>query len=461
MKAVISYSSAKNKPLIMTKRIKNKWRFHTLISILYLSIILAGSCKKIDLEKLHENITHVRTLEEAQELLKETIDSLDNIYPYLIITTALYSDEAVYNGSNSIWKQFQSHDIKSDNAINSRIWFTGYKIIDNAAILMRDVENFEEESIEQDNIVGQAKTIWAFTHLLLTNLYGDIPMLWEPLKQGDNPGMYDKETLYEGIIEYLGYAIDYLYESDISDNTVINKNAAKALLARAYLYNKQWTEASQAADEIITSGDYSLCENYQEAFIKNKNPEVIWKLDYNSGNKNMLGYYGYPADSGGIFEYAPYEGQTNAYELTDLRKLFAITWANSTGFISKYRNPSTGDFDIPVIRYSEILLIAAEAALKSGNSATSLEYINEVRERAKRNPYEGVSLEDIEPIILKERQCELAYECHRWFDINRKGMAGDIIGSIDDDFTTGKHELWPMPQKALDENPNLIQNPGY
>lgn len=445
----------------MKKRTKSTGQFHAVISILCL-LILANSCKKIEFEKLHENIKYVHTIKEAQDLLKETLDSLDNLYPYLIITTALYSDEADYKGSNSMWAQFKNHEIDPNNDINSNIWFTGYKIIDNAAIIMRDVENFKEGSVEQDNIVGQAKAIWAFTHFLLMNLYGNIPMLWEPLKPGDNPDMYDKTTLYEGIIEYLGYAIDYLYESNTSDNTVINKNIVKALLARVYLYNEQWDSAYAKAYDIIQSGDYSLCPLYQEAFTKNINPEIIWKLDYNSSYKNMLGYYGYPADSGGIFEYAPYEGLINAFELTDLRKLYSITWANSSpGFISKYRNPSTGDFDIPVIRYSEILLIAAEAALELGDDIASLEYINEVRERAKRNPYTGdIQQEDIKPIILNERQCEFAFECQRWFDISRNEMAEEIIGQLDADFNSSK-VLWPIPQKALDENPNLYQNPGY
>jgi hypothetical protein len=111
---VISYSLVRNKQLIMKKRTKSTGQFHAVISILCL-LILANSCKKIEFEKLHENIKYVHTIKEAQDLLKETLDSLDNLYPYLIITTALYSDEAVYNGSNSMWAQFKNHEIDPNN----------------------------------------------------------------------------------------------------------------------------------------------------------------------------------------------------------------------------------------------------------------------------------------------------------------------------------------------------------
>ena len=443
----------------MKKPIRKRWQFISTMAVLCFAM-LAGSCKKIDFEKLHEeNIKHIQTYDEAWDMLKETYDLFkglpagdDNFYPYMLISTALYSDEALYMGSDPQWAQFADRYIISDNQLCSTIWFTGFKIIDNANILIRDVENFEEENAEQYNIVGQAKAIWAFTHFLLMNLYGNIPLVYDPLLPGYYPEISSKSDLYDAIIEYLNYAVEYLSEYGTSDNTIINVNVAKALLARVYLYDEQWTKAYQTAEDIIMSGAYLLCEDYQDAFLKDHNPEIIWKLDYNTNNKSILGYYAYPADSGGIYMYAPNEDQTYFCDLTDRRRLFSVSWANSDFFITKYRNPTTGDFDIPVIRYPEILLMAAEAALNSGNTTISLVYFNQVRERAKRQSYPSITKED----ILREYQCEFAYEGHRWFDINRMGMAQILFSDL-----TPTKNIWPIPQEALDENPSLHQNPGY
>ena len=451
--------------------IKNKSKLLPAISFLCF-IILAYSCKKLDLEKVHENLKTVKTYEEARILLKETYDlfkgvkeiekdgdSLKNFYPYLLLTTALYSDEAVLNGSNTSWQQFENRDIKPDNPVSTNIWFLGYKIIDNASILIRDVENFEEDSYDQDNIIGQAKAIWAFTHFLLMNLYGNITLSTQPLIPGDYPEMADKAALNEAIIEYLGYSIDYLSAYNISDNTIINKNVAKVLLARVYLYNEQYDSAYQKAYDIMQSEDYSLCSHYRDAFINNENPEIIWKLDYNSSNKNMLGYNCYPADSGGIFEYAPNNPQLKAFDESDTRKVYCVNSIDTTYFISKYRGQSSGDFDIPMIRYSEVLLIAAESQLQLGNSSSALEYYNEIRERAGLQALASPGDLTID-ILLQERMCEFAYEGQRWFDINRCDKAVEIISQYNSGFGEN-NELWPIPQKAINENPNLYQNPGY
>jgi hypothetical protein len=438
----------------MINMIRNK--SNLLPGILLLCIImLVYSCKKIDMEKLHEERETVNTIEEARILLKETYDlikgvngieingdSAKNFYPYLLLTTALYSDEAIFNGSNSSWQQFEDRNIMQDNPVIANIWFTGYKIIDKANILIADVESFES-SDERDNLLGQAKAIW------------HIPLVSNPIMPGEYLPAVSQSELYDFIIEDLHYSIDMLPGIDTSDNTIFNRDAAKALLARIYLYTEQWQEALTYAEDIINSGNYSLCTQYGEAFINNENFEIIWKLDYDINNKNNLGYYCYPVESGGVFEYAPHNAQISAFEESDTRKDYCIS-SNSTDFISKYRNPASGDFDIPVIRYSEVLLIAAESANMMGNQTEALAYLNLVRTRAGIAPLTSVTPDD----ILHERQCELAFEGHRWFDINRLDKAAEIIGPLDADFSE-TNELWPVPQQAINENPNLIQNPGY
>ena len=225
------------------------------------------------------------------------------------------------------------------------------------------------------------------------------------------------------------------------------------------MYTQQWQDALEYANKIIQSGLYTLDTNYSEAFLNTSSKEIIWKLDYRSSNDiNVLGYYTFPADSGGIFEYRPANEQINAFEANDKRKSYCINSIDDICFIAKYKDPAEGKFDIPLIRYSEIVFIAAEAQHQLGDRSSASDHINVVRSRAE---LQNLPVDDItSDTILHELMCEFAYEGHRWLDINRYDKATEIIGKTDNDFL--EHQLlWPIPQEALDKNMNLVQNPGY
>ncbi len=138
-------------------------------------------------------------------------------------------------------------------------------------------------------------------------------------------------------------------------------------------------------------------------------------------------------------------------------------------------NFENGPLDTKVIRYADVLLWAAEAHLKAGgNQAKALEYVNRIRERARNisSPASAVPA-DLASITLEElyneRRRELAFECHRFFDLVRWGLAAEKLngmqtrkGNFTIEFEAGKHEYLPIPQIAITESGGLIyQNPGY
>ena len=128
-----------------------------------------------------------------------------------------------------------------------------------------------------------------------------------------------------------------------------------------------------------------------------------------------------------------------------------------------------------MIRYAEVLLIAAEAAVELGNNADATMYINMVRARARaggswKNTGPSSEPADITGTVtiddvLEERRFELAFECKRWYDIARRkigdqvysasGLEGAKPAFTDDDY------LMPLPGDEIERNPNLTQNPGY
>ncbi|MBD5220658.1 MAG: RagB/SusD family nutrient uptake outer membrane protein [Bacteroidales bacterium] len=166
-----------------------------------------------------------------------------------------------------------------------------------------------------------------------------------------------------------------------------------------------------------------------------------------------------------------YCGWKNRYEWSDV----SMNWGGWSPF------PAT---NFRYMRYAEVLLRAAEAHLNggSGGAAKALQYVNEVRRRAKAQEYTSIDMDKIK----LECQVELCMEGQRFMDLVRWGDAydelkdqGKNIEQLDIDangkwiltpdaasnpsygFQKGRNELLPYPKQEMDQNPNIVQNPGY
>ncbi|MFA7471464.1 MAG: RagB/SusD family nutrient uptake outer membrane protein, partial [Spirosomataceae bacterium] len=131
-----------------------------------------------------------------------------------------------------------------------------------------------------------------------------------------------------------------------------------------------------------------------------------------------------------------------------------------------YNNHST---NMPLIRYADVLLSYSEA-INAINGPTAEAYygLNRIRTRAGLEPLSGLSKEAFFEEIVMERARELFCEGVRWFDLKRWGL----LKRAEDRGETGvniegirvvlpKHSVFPFPQREIDANPNLKQNPGY
>ena len=125
-----------------------------------------------------------------------------------------------------------------------------------------------------------------------------------------------------------------------------------------------------------------------------------------------------------------------------------------------------------MLRYSDILLIYAEAANLAEGSPSQKAYdaLNEVRRRAGLPELSGLTAKQFDDAVLDERNWELAFECNRWFDLCRNNKVEQYLNGIDNRDSgrirqvrqfDGNSYLLPIPQTALDQNTNLEQNPGY
>jgi hypothetical protein len=119
-----------------------------------------------------------------------------------------------------------------------------------------------------------------------------------------------------------------------------------------------------------------------------------------------------------------------------------------------------------IIRYADILLIAAEAHNENGDPGQALEYLNMVRTRA-RGDNESIlpdrtetDRDTLRQLIWDERRHELAFEQIRYFDLIRQGRMEEVLGPLG--FTPGKNELLPIPQQEIDlSEGKMTQNPNW
>jgi hypothetical protein len=160
------------------------------------------------------------------------------------------------------------------------------------------------------------------------------------------------------------------------------------------------------------------------------------------------------------------DGQTPDQTLDDQNNVIEIECYSQKVWTPGTNVPTQFDYNRRLIRYADVLLMAAEASNENGNSAQALIYLNKIRERARQG--NAAILPDItetnkdalRDLILKERRVELALEGHRFWDLVRTGKAEAVLGPLG--FVKGKSELLPIPQTERDLTQNRIgQNPNW
>ena len=390
-----------------------------------------------------------------------------------------------------------------ENDVLTRIWQWLYEGVNRANYMEENKPNIEFDG--KESLYGEVYFLRAYYYFELVKFFGDVPLFTEfRLTAGDSGNLVrsPKEEVYAQIELDLQNAIAVLPNSQAEAGRV-NKYTAYALLGKVLLYQDKFTEAASTFDNII--GVYSLLGDYGTQFLRfgENGPESVFEIQYT--NTSNWYDWGCPQCSEGNYgiimngprgwngpEYAqgwsfnvPTEDFYNSYHPQDLRRDATIlnieefataTGAsytegyNHTGFFNNKYIPRAGESggqielnyltNYRIIRYADVLLMAAEAYNRSGiNDNLALSFLNQVRIRAfdddefELNNLSGANLTNA---IWEERKFELAMEGHRFFDLVRTNQAFSVIPG----FVQGKHEVFPIPQQEIDIS-GLTQNPGY
>jgi hypothetical protein len=380
-------------------------------------------------------------------------------------------------------------------------WQMHYKTITIANIAIERIPGISMDATLRTRLVNEAKFLRALMYFDLVRMFGDVPLVTRE-EEDLKPPRAPAADVYDLVISDLtaAEALPASYPAGNGKGRATS-GAAKSILSKVYLTRKEYDKAAAKAMEVISSNQYQLWEDFADVFkLTSRNgKEAIFSVGFGDGGGAIsfweVGQFNVRLLPRELTEEGVENSQGwqiptlhlyNSYESEDRRR--AVTFVtevhNKNGtttqirpYIQKYWDrlaepKANGSFnDFPVIRYADVLLIYAEAANESGNTAAAHEYINKVRKRARFNgttelnvlpDYVGLTQEQFRDAVLKERRMEFVAEGQRWFDLVRTGTLQTLVplakpGVVPQE----KHYLLPIPQRERDLNDQLTQNEGY
>ncbi len=370
--------------------------------------------------------------------------------------------DVVFGGTFTTLDELWRKTITTSNVDVRDTWLDSYNTINRTNNVLANIEKVS--TANRNRFEGQARFIRGSLYFELVKLYAKsfndgapasnlgVPIVLTPtgtVGEADSRARNTVAEVYAQVLDDLTKAEALLPATQSAGTGFATKGAAQAMLARVYLQQQNFAAARDAANRVITSNTFSLASTFAGAFT-DASAESIFKIVVTDqdGANGLNTYYGSTRNSGrGDIRVQIKFRQL--YGATDGRGQFFTTVGNNV-FTSKY-NDRFGD--VPVIRLAEMYLVRAEAnqRLNSTTGATPLADVNAIRTRAGATPLTAVTLAD----ILLERRLELAFEGQQIADIKRTaGVVGTTAYSAN-------NLVLPIPQREIDTNKKLVQNPGY
>jgi hypothetical protein len=388
---------------------------------------------------------------------------------------ALSSDELYRPLPLASEDAFTTNTLTSQNTACNVLYSLAYMLIYQANLAREQLTGSKtvSPSVKQQ-LTGEADVVRAFFYFYLVNLYGDVPLV-TTTEYSTNAVLprTPSAAVYQQIITDLKEAQTFLSPaytttSDPNDRSRPNRATATALLARVYLYQKDWAQAEQQATAVITDNAYRLEPNPDSVFLS-VSREAIWQLQPVLNNSTEEGILFVPTGPpSSIPVYAMTKFLDSAFEPGDRRwTSWAGQHSTATGI---YRYPykyKAGVLPSPfkeyntVLRLAEQYLIRAEARAWQGRLPEAAADLNIIRQRAGLTPVVVTDQASLLTAIYHERQVELFAEWgHRWLDLQRTGLSDAILGKEKPGWKA-QAILYPIPNTEIQHNSMLTQNPGY
>ncbi|WP_461631401.1 RagB/SusD family nutrient uptake outer membrane protein [Labilibaculum euxinus] len=423
-------------------------------------------------------------------------------------------------GDQSGYQNIDDFAIQTDNDKIKLIWSNFYKTISSTNTIINQVE---PDTDGKKEMIAEAKALRAYCYFELVTMFGSVPLMTvNPVSEVDyHLPRASVADIYTQIEKDFTEAIPDLplkSEYSTADRYRFSKGTAQAYYGKALLYQKKYGDAATQLALVISSLEYDLEPDFADVWTKETEfgQESLFEVSYTAqesydwgnfpwggGNENnieaqlqgprdavfdfsnstldIVNGWGFNSPSAKIGQAFVDAGDTERGNATVL----SAADFQATGGVIK--NPSAHDYEgymrlkyvtrpsetstdgVPelnytinwrLMRYADVLLMAAEAYHFSTNDPQALIELNKVRYRAGLTDI--TASDDIFQAIVKERQLELAFEGSRYWDLVRWDLAVQELGSLG--YTANKHELFPIPQSEIIANNSIDdtdQNPGY
>jgi tetratricopeptide (TPR) repeat protein len=382
----------------------------------------------------------------------------------LNLLTGMQADE-LSNSSNA-YEQFKNNNLLSSEAVASGFWGASYNVIYQANAIIEGITASNLPEAFKNQAIGEAFFIRAFCNFYLVNLYGDVPLITNTLvSENQKKPRSASDQVWTQIIEDLEQAESLLPTTYVNTTRVrANKYAAAALLARVYLYQKNYAKAEEKASEVLAvSGPgkiFDLPTDLTTVFLNNS-VETIFCFDASLSGFTNPGSSTVP-NLNAVPPYVILPGLFSAFEAGDKRKTSWMGISAGQNYPLKYRTKTNLKTENEVVlRLAEQYLIRAEARAQQNNLSGAQSDFNAVHGRSVSGTV-TLTTANYMAVILQERRVELFTEWgHRWFDLKRTGTIDAVIGTLKPAFWQSTDALYPIPLNELLTNPALTPNPGY
>jgi starch-binding outer membrane protein, SusD/RagB family len=373
------------------------------------------------------------------------------------------------------FEQLDEFTATSDNGTFGQIWGSGFNGVARANLVLQNIDRISFSTPERKRVAEAEARFWrAWNYFNLVQLFGAVPIVEQIVTSPEEAANFiDRrpvEEVYErAVLPDLALAVANAQPRATARPGRVTRGAALMLQAKVLMTLRRFPAAREALQALLREG-YTLNANFANNFnpATKNSPEAILELQTDLAQGQSISFMGqwapfgtgtrvWPGGTGSRSgTNQPTQDLIDAFEPNDRRFPVTIAFVNANDFTgilrTQYPNRQIAysnkfnywdatalgtNINFPLYRYADALLMLAECLNEEGfPNAQAFELLNSVRSRAglpsktQGNPVAALAVNSqaaFRLAIERERQVELAYENHRWFDLVRTGRATEVM----------------------------------
>jgi hypothetical protein len=442
-----------------------------------LAVLLLGACREVLEPEPVNLLTNNLALSSPGDVPAVEIglySALRGTASPKVIAGDLTADMAIHNGTFAEYRELSNKQITPSNGAVTTLWGSLYNTVYIANFILERLPDLAGVPTRQrSSVLATARLMRGYANFVGVYTYGDIPLVTTTTVEANrNIPRTPADQVLATVEEDLLAALPNLPDSSVNA-AFVNKNTARAMLARFYLYGRDWAKAEQYATQVINSGSYRLEPDFKTVVEQDFTDESILEVGYSVSDDPGTGTYGLNNIFVGRREVIPSNPLTFALNSAESGTRFTtigfdqsrVRGSDNGWSVRKYGTADEDNNNIVLFRLAEMHLIRAEARLNLGQvtgSGSAVDDLNVLRRRAKAPEVTANTAAGVALAIEQERVYELAFEGHRWYDLVRTGRVQTVMPAFSTNWDA-RFERWPIPLREVQNNPGLrgAQNPGY